>query len=147
MSMIVGLIVRGAGLFGFSLSPFMAGAIMAGVLAAAFGVYSAKVYFAGYHSAEAKCEAAALRAKIAAMKADLDAAQAAAKDADARADAIRAEAETTKELTNAYIAELAKRPNGACALNDADLRWLSNNGKRPGRPPASGGARRPDGPR
>jgi hypothetical protein len=62
MSVIVGLVVRLLGLFGVSLSPFWAGAILAALVAASAAVGGMRIYDAGYASAEGQCEAAALRA-------------------------------------------------------------------------------------
>jgi hypothetical protein len=55
------LIGRVVGLFGFKLSGFWAGAIVAGLLAVSVAVYSGFLVHAGYDWAEGKCEAASLR--------------------------------------------------------------------------------------
>src|SRR5437899_2862716 len=104
------LIVRIAGLFGVKLSPFIAGAILAGVLAAAFGIYSLKLYNAGFASAESQCEAEALRSQIAALTKDRDDANRAAAEASLRASAILQRSETEAERTSRYVAELESRP-------------------------------------
>jgi hypothetical protein len=69
------LICRVAGLFGFKLSGFWAGAIVAGLLAVSVAVYSGFLVHAGYDWAEGKCEAASLRddnARLAATLAEKD---------------------------------------------------------------------------
>ena len=55
------LIGRVVGLFGFKLSGFWTGAIVAGLLAVSVAVYSGFLVHAGYDWAEGKCEAASLR--------------------------------------------------------------------------------------
>jgi hypothetical protein len=55
------LIGRVVALFGFKLSGFWTGAIVAGLLAVSVAVYSAFLVHAGYDWAEGKCEAASLR--------------------------------------------------------------------------------------
>lgn len=78
----------------------------------------------GINTATRKCEAAALRQQLANKETDLAAANAAA-DALARAMADSdARAKENQQKANDYEAELKKRPNGACALTDDDLRQL-----------------------
>jgi hypothetical protein len=124
----IALITRLSGLFGLKLSEFWAGAIAAALLAAGLGLYSWRLYDAGYASAEGKCEAAALQSQIDALQADRDNAMAAARDAALRLASIEKQAHDNDERTAAYVAELEARkqdgkPN-ACALTCDDLRGM-----------------------
>lgn len=128
----IALITRVGGLFGLKLSEFWAGAIAAALLAAAIGVYSWRLYDAGYAAAESKCEAASLQSQIDALQADRDNALKAASDASLRLASIEKQAHDNDERTAAYVAELEARktdlakdgkPN-ACALTCDDLRGM-----------------------
>lgn len=138
MSVAVGFIIRLLGLFGISLSPFLAGAIVAGLIAGAFGFYSYKLYDAGYSSAEGECQAAALQSKIDALEMDRDNAQLAAKAAAMKLASIEKATEENKGRTDAYVAELEKRasapqPDGSkasgCGLTPDDLRGMHADAK------------------
>ena len=83
----------------------------------------------GYNSAMRKCEAAALRQQLANKETDLAAAKTAAADSAAAMAASDARARENQQKANDYEAELKKRPNGACALTDDDLRVLRDDGK------------------
>lgn len=83
----------------------------------------------GYNSAMRKCEAAALRQQLANKQTDLDAANAAAEAAAAAMADSDARARENQQKANDYEAELKKRPNGACALTDDDLRVLRDDAK------------------
>lgn len=133
----IALITRAAGLFGLSLAPFWAGAIALGVVAGGFGLYSAKLYNAGYRSAESKCQAAALQSQIDALQEDRDNAKRAASDAALRLASIEKQTTENQERTSAYVAELEQRnaatppidgkpavKSGGCALTAADLRGM-----------------------
>lgn len=61
MSVAIPVLIRLLSLFGVSLSPFAAGAIVAGAIAIAFAGYSGWLVHRGYDWAETKCEAATLR--------------------------------------------------------------------------------------
>lgn len=86
------------------------------------------IYHKGYAAAEGKCEAAALQAKLDAARKDRDDARAAAADASLKLAAIQQQADTEKEQTDAYIAQLESKPDGACALTDDDLRGMRASG-------------------
>jgi hypothetical protein len=137
MSLIVPLIVRIAGLFGIRLNGFAAGAIITAGLFLAFGIYSYKLYDAGYASAHSQCEADALRSQLEAVQADRDRARLAAASASLRMAAIEAQSMTEKEGTAKYVEELRQRveqaekattpntaPINACALTCDDLRGM-----------------------
>ena len=83
----------------------------------------------GYNAAMRKCEAAALRQQLANKEIDLVAANAAADAAAAAMADSDARAKENQQKANDYDAELAKRPNGACALTDDDLRVLRGDAK------------------
>lgn len=121
----IGAIIRLASLFGFSLSPLIGGAVIAGAITLAIGA----AWIAIDNHYDAKCEAAALRQQLANKQTDLDAAKQAAKDsADAMAES-DARAQENQQKANDYEAELKKRPNGACTLTDDDLRQLYGDAK------------------
>jgi uncharacterized protein YlxW (UPF0749 family) len=61
VTLLLSLITRLMGLFGFSLSKFWTGAILTAVLGAAFVGYSGYLVRTGYIWAEGKCEAASLK--------------------------------------------------------------------------------------
>jgi hypothetical protein len=132
----IALITRAAGMFGLSLAPLWAGAIAALLIGGGFGVYSLKLYNAGYRSADSKCQAAALQSEIDALKADRDNAKRAAGDAALRLATIEKQSTENQERTSAYVAELeraaaAPPPKDGkpavgkpCALTAADLRGM-----------------------
>lgn len=124
MSAIVGLIVRGLGLVGVSLSPFWAGAIVMGAIAAAAGGVGVHLYNAGWNSADAHWQAKALQSQIDALTMDRDQARAALSDERLRVADIERQANADKEGTSVYVDELKKTFAAACALDDADLRFL-----------------------
>ncbi|UGY23080.1 hypothetical protein HU675_0034755 [Bradyrhizobium septentrionale] len=76
MSWIVAIVIRLAGLAGVSLSPFAAGALIAGGLAVLAGGAAisgaAHLYNAGFSSADAKCEAAQVAEQNAQLQARLE---------------------------------------------------------------------------
>lgn len=125
---VIALIVRLAGLAGLKLSPFWAGAAIAGVLALLIGgtltAVGVHLYNAGYASADGAWRAKALEAQLAAARADLDAARRAAGDEALRAATIQQQAEQEKVGTDAYVEELKQRVAGACTLTCDDLRGL-----------------------
>lgn len=92
------------------------------LLCGGFGTLT--IYEKGYAAAEGKCEAAAIQAKLDAVEKDRDDARAAAADASLKLAAIKQQADTEKEQTDAYVAELEKRPAPTCALTDDDLRGM-----------------------
>jgi len=124
MSFAVPIILRLLGLFGVKLSPFAAGAIVAGAIAVLFAGYSGWLVHRGYAWANSKCEAAALQSKIDALELDRDAGRAALADARLRVLGIERQANADKEGTAAYVEDLKKRFASACAITDDDLRGM-----------------------
>lgn len=124
MSAAIAFIIRVLALFGVSLSPFAAGAIVAGGAALLLGGGSLALYAKGYAAADAKCDAAALQSKIDVLEADRDAARRALADARLRAAAIELEANADKEGTAVYVKQLEARFASACAITDDDLRGM-----------------------
>jgi hypothetical protein len=110
-------------------SPIVIEAIVFGALLLAFAGVGLHVYDKGYASAENKCQADALQAELEAVQKDLDNARAAAADASLKLAALQASADAEKEQTDAYVADLAKRPAPSCALTCDDLRGLRINSK------------------
>lgn len=150
MSALIGVIVQLAGLAGVKLSPFKAGALVAGVLALLIGaaLLAAGVHLfnAGYAKADGAWREKALDAQLAAARKDLAEANRAAGDAVLRARAIEQQAEQERAGTDAYVEDLRKqnaalagsgKPN-ACALSCDDLRGMRIAS------PACTGAARPD---
>lgn len=78
-------------------------------------------YARGKADAGHQAEINGLRQDLAAAKADRSAADAAAARAAATAAAAEAARTTAEESLDAYRQDLARRPRGACALDDADL--------------------------
>lgn len=124
MSAAIALVIRVLALFGVSLSPFAAGAILAAVAIGAAGVGGLRIYEAGRNAAEIKCEAAALEAQLRATEIDRDASVKALGDARLRTAAVERQASDEQERTAAYVATLEKQAGAACALNDDDLRGM-----------------------
>lgn len=124
MSVAIPIIIRLLGLFGVKLSPFVAGAMVAGVIAVAFAGYSGWLVHRGYDWADGKCEARALQSKIDALEADRDAGRAALADARLRQAGIELQANAEKQGTAVYVEGLKARFASACALNDDDLRGM-----------------------
>ncbi|MDI3559558.1 protease IV [Bradyrhizobium sp. Arg816] len=133
---IIAAIVRLAGLAGVKLSPFWAGAALAGALALIIGASATAagvhLYNAGYAAADGAWREKALDAQLAAARKDLLEANRAAGDAALRAGAIEQKAEQEKAGTDAYVDELQRRnaalaaagkPN-ACGLTCDDLRGM-----------------------
>jgi Skp family chaperone for outer membrane proteins len=83
----------------------------------------------GINTATRKCEAAALRQQLANTQTDLNAARTAAEASAAAMADSDARARENQQKANDYEAELKRRPNGACALTDDDLRVLRDDGK------------------
>jgi len=136
MSAILAAIVQLAGLAGVKLSPFKAGALVAGIIALAIGISAVAagvhLYNAGYAAADGAWREKALESQLAAMRADRDAARVAAADAALRAVAITQRADQERAGTDAYVDELQKqnaalaaagKPN-ACGLTCDDLRGM-----------------------
>lgn len=133
---IIAAILRLAGLAGLRLSPFWAGALVAGAIALLIGgVLTATglhLYNAGYAAADGAWREKALEAQLAAARADQAEARRAAADAAFRAETILHQAEQERAGTDAYVEDLRKqaaalaaagRPN-ACALSCDDLRGM-----------------------
>lgn len=136
MSIVIGALVQLAGLAGVRLSPFWAGAALAGVLALLVGggatAAGVHLYNSGYAAADGAWREKALEAQLAAARADEAAARLAAADAEARAAAILHQAEQERAGTDAYVEDLRKqnealaasgKPN-ACGLTCDDLRGM-----------------------
>ncbi|MET4170948.1 type II secretory pathway pseudopilin PulG [Bradyrhizobium sp. LA6.1] len=153
---IIAAIVQLAGLAGVKLSPFKAGAIVAGVLALVIGISAlvagVHLYNAGYAAADGAWREKALDAQLAAARADQAAARLAAADAEARADKILHQAEQEKAGTDAYVDQLQKqnaalaaagKPN-ACGLTCADLRGLRIKSAACAAPPRAAAGGQPD---
>ena len=124
MTAAIPIIIRLLSLFGIKLSPFAAGAIVAGVIAVAFAGYSGWLVHRGYAWAEGKCEAAALQSKIDALERDRDATRSALADARLRTAAIELQANAEKEGTANYVEQLKANFSSACAIIDDDLRGM-----------------------
>ncbi|SDC06085.1 hypothetical protein SAMN05216337_1001154 [Bradyrhizobium brasilense] len=143
MSLIVPIILRLAALAGLKLSPFAAGAALAGVLAVALAGAGAatglKIYNAGQSSAESECQAAALQARIDTLEADQAIGRRALADARLKVTALEEQSEQDRKGTADYVEDLKKSYQAACALTDDDLRGLRAQG-RAGRGPAAKGA-------
>lgn len=136
MSALIGGIVQLAGLAGVRLSPFWAGAALAGAFALLIGggatAAGVHLYNAGYAAADGAWREKALDAQLAAARKDLLEANRAAADAVLRARAIEQQAEQERAGTDAYVEELTKqnaalaaagKPN-ACGLTCDDLRGM-----------------------
>ncbi len=124
MSVAIGIVIRLLGLCGVSLSPFLAGAIVAGLVAGGAGLAGLHLYNAGYRSADEKCDAAALRSQLEAVRRDRDAARLAERDALGKTALIEKQANDDKEGTAAYVEQLKAHFQNACALTDDDLRGM-----------------------
>ncbi|WP_316172158.1 MULTISPECIES: protease IV [unclassified Bradyrhizobium] len=106
------------------LSPIVLEAIALGLLLIAFAGVGIHVYDAGYAAADSQCQAAALRAQLAAAAKDRDDARVAAADASLKLAAIQQQSKVEEERTADYVAELEKRPAPSCALTCDDLRGM-----------------------
>jgi hypothetical protein len=128
MSAVIAALVQLAGLAGVRLSPFWAGAALAGAIALVLGGCAlgagVHLYNAGYAAADGKWREKALEAQLAAARADLDAANRAAGDEALRAASIQQQAEQERAGTDAYVEELKTHVVGACALSCDDLRGM-----------------------
>jgi hypothetical protein len=128
MSAIIAVVVQLAGLAGIRLSPFWAGAALAGIVALMLGGCAlgagVHLYNAGYAAADGKWREKALEAQLAAVQADRDAAKRAAADEALRAASIQQQAEQERAGTDAYVEELKSHVVGACALSCDDLRGM-----------------------
>ncbi|UGY23701.1 hypothetical protein HU675_0038110 [Bradyrhizobium septentrionale] len=102
-------LARVAGLFGLKISGFAAGAIVAGLIAAALGASGFKLYEMGRSAAEAECQTAALQSQIDAANADKENAQKAAAEAKLKAAGLESRAADEKERTADYVKELEQR--------------------------------------
>lgn len=141
MSVAVAIVVRILGLFGVSLSPFVAGAIVAGVIAAAAGFVSLHLYNAGWHAADNAWQAKALQSQIDALTEDRDQARRALGDERLKVASIELQSSAAKEETETYVENLKKTFAAACALDDADIRFLHQRaGPGRARPRAAGTA-------
>lgn len=79
----------------------------------------------GWSGAREACEADALRAQIAAMRADVVAAREAERRAARQAEQLAAEAATNQERVDALTADLASLPDGdGCRASGDDVRRL-----------------------
>ncbi|TFV34539.1 protease IV [Bradyrhizobium frederickii] len=136
MSAVIAGLVQLAGVAGVRLSPFWAGAALAGVLALLIGsgatAAGVHLYNAGYAAADSAWREKALEAQLAAARKDLQEANRAAADAVLRARAIEQQAEQERAGTDAYVDELTRqnaalaaagKPN-ACGLTCTDLRGM-----------------------
>lgn len=151
---VIAAIVQLLGLVGVKLSPFKAGALLAGALALVIGVAAVTagfhLYNAGFAAADGAWREKALDAQLAAARKDLIEANRAAGDAVLRARAIEQQAEQERVGTDAYVDELRKRnealaaagkPN-VCGLTCDDLRGLRiKSAACPAPAGAAGGAR------
>lgn len=136
MSGIIAFLVQLAGAAGVKLSPFKAGAIVAGVIAAVVGLSllaaGVHLYNVGYAAADGAWREKALEAQLAAARADQAAARLAAADAEARATFILHQAEQERAGTDAYVEDLKKQneqlatagKSNVCGLTCADLRGM-----------------------
>ena len=99
-------------MMGLLLSPLgrALGALVA-VVALAWGIYAA-----GEHAERAKCEAGALRAELAVVRADLDAAHRAAQNAKALSHMLSELDKKNQELAD----EIASSPDG-CRASQSDV--------------------------
>ncbi|BAL77018.1 protease IV [Bradyrhizobium cosmicum] len=133
---VIAAIVQLLGLAGVKLSPFKAGALLAGALALVIGIAAVAagfhLYNAGYAAADGAWREKALDAQLAAARKDLLEANRAAGDAVLRARAIEQQAQQERVGTDAYVDELRKqnealaasgKPN-ACSLSCDDLRGM-----------------------
>lgn len=104
------------------------GRLVSGVAAAAVAVVLA--YGAGSLSgrmaARAECNAAALRAELAAVKRDLKIQQDLSAFAGAERDQLATHSANLDAKVTRYEKELASRPAPACAATDVDVRRLRN---------------------
>ena len=133
MSAAIPIVIRLLSLFGFRLSPFAGGAIVAGGIMLAIVGTGLAVYAKGYRAAETKCEAAALQSKIDALERDADIARSALADARLRSATIQLQAEAEQRGTANYVEQLKAHYSSACAINDDDLRGMRiERGEAPG---------------
>lgn len=144
MSALVAIALRLFGLFGIKLSPFIGGAIVAGLVAAGAGLVGLHIYNSGWNNADALWRAKALQSRIATLEADRDNAQKALGDARLRLAAIEAQSNADKEGTANYVKTLEAHFSAACALDDADIDFLRKGIAGPGRarPGSAGSTRR-----
>ncbi|MBW7967593.1 protease IV [Bradyrhizobium sp. BR 10261] len=136
---VIAAIVQLAGFAGVKLSPFKAGAIVAGVAALVVGLSltaaGVHLFNAGYESADGEWREKALESQLAAARADQAAARLAAADAEARAASILQKAEQERAGTDAYVEDLRKRNEAlasagvknVCGLTCDDLRGMRIN--------------------
>lgn len=156
MSAVIAGLVQLAGLAGVRLSPFWAGAALAGVLALVVGggamAAGVHLYKTGYAAADGVWREKALDAQLAAARMDLQEANRAAADAVLRAHAIEQRAEQERVGTDAYVDELQKqnaalaasgKPN-ACGLTCDDLRGLRIKSAACAAPPRPAAGGQPD---
>lgn len=126
--MLVGLVTSAFALFGISLRPFAAAAIVISLCVGGAGVALVKAYNMGFASADRQAEIDKLQSQLNAAKFDRDVARSAARDAATKLDAMKENAELDKERTSAYVKELESRPAGpkacGCSIDDDDLRGM-----------------------
>ena len=84
-------------------------------------------FLVGFHVADQRAEAAQLSAQLRAKQLDLDASELARGRAEAAEKEIKARAAADEKRIADYEVELQNRPNAACLLTDADIRWMRNN--------------------
>lgn len=124
MSSIVSFLVRAAGLLGFSVSPFAAGAAVAIAIVAALGITHLKAFNAGAGREATKCQVASLRSQVEQLRADVQIARSAERDGADRVRGIEADASKQKAQDDAYIKTLEGKIGTGCIPTDDDLRSL-----------------------
>lgn len=108
-----------------SISAAKASLILYGIAAAAGALIVIGIFQAGANSERRKCDAAALRAQLAAEKQDHDATKKALAHDRAAREALEKQRETDDEATRTLLSDLAKRaPADRCELSDSDARRL-----------------------
>lgn len=129
IGLLLKLATKGAGLFGFSLSPFAAGALL--MAAVSIGIGGGLTWFGvhqfnkGVSQERAKCQADKLQSQLNAAHADLQAARNAAAFSAAKVKELDADVAAEKKRSEDYAEALKKRPAApGCTLTDDDLRRL-----------------------
>lgn len=108
------------GWFGLALPPWLLPVAIAGALVASLGA----AYVKGRVDSSANCREASLKAEIAQLERDRDAAKEAEADSDNMAAALAAANQKLQDEVDAYVRDLALRPDGRCALTGDDVRRL-----------------------
>lgn len=96
-------------------------------------------FLVGFRVADEREAAKILRAKIAAQRADLENSRKATVDEAKRAGEIEAMANDQRKRDHDYITSLEAKPG--CALDDRDLSWVPNYGRKSSKARPAGGAR------